>query len=171
MGRINVASIRNKCKKALETSSKYTRAKDAVGIKQCSEAGETLKSVLQKEISSNPNLSTEASTSIGDISTSAPTKIGKDTYRIGVFFSGDLHRPSLAPTQYPDGIENIAALLNNGYEARNFVYGTWNGHGGKIRSRKSRPGAHFVQNAARIFESGYGKKYNIKKIKIKDIYE
>lgn len=108
---------------------------------------------------------------------------GSDVYKmpdgssvIYIYFGGDLHRDSLYSEGY-DGIDNIVALLNNGYHAKNYVYGWWEGHspsgdnsyrsGGFdqtdawIRSRKDRTGLGFIQQAVQDFNGNYGADYNV----------
>ena len=46
---------------------------------------------------------------------------------IYIYFGGDLHRESLYSEGY-DGVDNIIAVLNNGYNAKGYVYGWWEGH-------------------------------------------
>lgn len=163
-------SISKKIGQSLKSDSEYKNLQSKVGIEQCREAGEKFKSILEKEIASSPNLSPDAVSSISNIKVSNPVKVKNNLYRVGVSFSGDLHRPSLAPSLYPNGIENIVALLNNGYNASDYVYGNWNGSK-RIRSLIKREGAHFAQNSVRIFESEYGAKYNIQNIKINDSFK
>lgn len=94
---------------------------------------------------------------------------------IYVFFGDDLHRDSLYSDGY-DGIRNIVALLNNGYHAKNYVYGYWEGHSptgeskfdgqsidssAYIRSRKDREGLQFIQQAVQDFNSNYGADFNV----------
>ena len=95
---------------------------------------------------------------------------------IYIYFGGDLHRDSLYSEGY-DGIDNIVALLNNGYHARNYVYGWWEGHsptgdnsyrsGGFdsndawVRSRKDRNGLGFIQQAVQDFNGNYGADFNV----------
>lgn len=84
-------------------------------------------------------------------------------YEIHVNFrEDDLHRDSLFPGDedhpgYPDGYANIAALMNRGYSAKNYVYGEWpEGSGKRIRSKRSRQGTHFMQAAVDHFNIQYG---------------
>lgn len=97
-----------------------------------------------------------------------------------ITFGGDLHRDSLYTKGY-SGVDNIVALLNNGYvntggSARNYVYGPWFGHqptGGAlddarstdgiayIHSRKDFGGLHFIQIAIDNFNKTYGSVYNV----------
>lgn len=94
---------------------------------------------------------------------------------IYIYFGGDLHRNSLYSDEY-DGISNIVALLNNGYHAKDYVYGSWDGHsptgeskfGGRsigtsayIRSRKDREGLKFIQQAISDFNGNHGSDYNV----------
>ena len=94
---------------------------------------------------------------------------------IYIYFGGDLHRDSLYSDGY-DGISNIVALLNNGYHAKDYVYGYWDGHSPKgesrfdgrsistsafIRSRKDREGLKFIQQAVSDFNGNYGHDYNV----------
>lgn len=83
-------------------------------------------------------------------------------YRISISFAGNLHRQSLVPESY-DGVENIAALLNSGYNAHHAVRGVWAGHGeDPIYSRPHRSGAHFIDNAIRNFNTKYSTEYGVK---------
>lgn len=106
-----------------------------------------------------------------------PYKLSNGGYRVDIYLSGDLHRDSLEndATSF-DGIDNIVALFNNGYHARNYAYGWWNGHsptgdavgrsltGGEdhawIRSRKEREPMRFMQQAVADFNGNYGADYD-----------
>lgn len=94
---------------------------------------------------------------------------------IYVYFEDDLHRNSLCPEDY-NGVDNIIALLNNGYHAKNYVYGSWDGHhsvgesvldgrsigsSAYIRSRKDREGLHFIQQAIQDFNGNYGTDFSV----------
>lgn len=67
-------------------------------------------------------------------------------------------RESLVPQLYPEGAEDMAALMNNGYDADNQVYGIW--HGKKTASLTTRPVKHFVQRAISDFNGNYGSELN-----------
>lgn len=94
---------------------------------------------------------------------------------IYIYFGDDLHRDSLYSDGY-DGVNNIIALLNNGYNAKNYVYGYWDNHSptgeskldgrsidtsAYIRSRKNREGLQFIQQAIRDFNGNYGTDFNV----------
>lgn len=94
---------------------------------------------------------------------------------IYIYFGDDLHRDSLYSDGY-DGVDNIVAVLNNGYHAANYVYGSWDGHSptgeslfdgrsidtsAYIRSRKDRDGLAFMQQAVQDFNGNYGADFNV----------
>lgn len=136
--------------------------------------------VLQNEIRSLEASSGFAEGRLGHTAVAAleklehgsPCKIGKNKYQIDVWFSDDLHRDSLAPDEY-DGIDNLAALLNKGYTAKQPVYGVWMGHSGgfNIASLPQRSGAQFIQNAIRDYMANYASEYGVLDIKVDDIYK
>jgi len=96
-------------------------------------------------------------------------KESRGYYRVGVFFVDNLYRPSLYPEKY-DGIDNIAALLNNGFgQTRGSVYGLW--HSKQITGLRRRIGAGFVQLAKDDFMGNYGVRYGVETINIDEIYE
>lgn len=106
---------------------------------------------------------------------SRPVKLPNGETVIVVRFGGDLHRDSLENDHGYEGIDNIVALFNNGYDARNYVYGWWNGHTATtdevsfrsgtdgdyawVRSKLSRPALNFIQQAVADFNGNYGADY------------
>lgn len=90
--------------------------------------------------------------SIGDVK-----EEGDGYYSIELNFGGNLVRQSLQPSRYSP-VNNIIALFNNGYSARKQVWGEWPGHG-RVGSRVSRPGLHFINDAVSSFNSQYGREY------------
>lgn len=197
MSTINMKSILDKAK-ACTASAKFQRqieaktdeivltgggkglAGKAITIGGASMAAAKFIEVLQNEIRDLEASSGFAEGKLGHTAVSAleklehgsPRKIGKNKYQIEVWFSGNLHRDSLAPDEY-DGIDNIAALLNKGYTANQPVYGVWMGHSGNfnIASLPQRSGAQFIQNAVRNYMANYANEYGVLDIKIDDIYE
>ena len=97
---------------------------------------------------------------VSAIDVGAPVNCGDGKYTITLNFSGNLVRQSLAPSVY-DPVDNILALFNNGYNARNFVFGEWPGHG-YTGSKLARLGNHFVNRACATFNSVYGSQYHAK---------
>ena len=197
MSTINMKSILDKAK-ACTASAKFQRqieaktdeivltgggkglAGKAITIGGASMAAAKFIEVLQNEIRDLEASSGFAEGKLGHTAVNAleklehgsPRKIGKNKYQIEVWFSGNLHRDSLAPDEY-DGIDNIAALLNKGYTANQPVYGVWMGHSGNfnIASLPQRSGAQFIQNAVRNYMANYANEYGVLDIKIDDIYE
>lgn len=99
-----------------------------------------------------------------------------DGYEISLFFGGDLHRDSLENDLGYEGVENIVALFNNGYHAKDYVYGWWNGHRATgdsvlrsgadndfawVRSKKEREPLRFIQQAVQDFNANYGADYGV----------
>lgn len=197
MSTINMKSILDKAK-ACTASAKFQKqieaktdeivltgggkglAGKAITIGGASMAAAKFIEVLQNEIRDLEASSGFVEGKLGHTAVSAleklehgsPRKIGKNKYQIEVWFSGNLHRDSLAPDEY-DGIDNIAALLNKGYTANQPVYGVWMGHSGSfnIASLPQRSGAQFIQNAVRNYMANYANEYGVLDIKIDDIYE
>lgn len=197
MSTINMKSILDKAK-ACTASAKFQKQIEAktdeivltgggkglvgkaITIGGASMAAAKFIEVLQNEIRDLEASSGFAEGRLGHTAVSAleklehgsPRKIGKNKYQIEVWFSGNLHRDSLAPDEY-DGIDNIAALLNKGYTANQPVYGVWMGHSGNfnIASLPQRSGAQFIQNAVRNYMANYANEYGVLDIKIDDIYE
>lgn len=92
-----------------------------------------------------------------------PYDIGGGQRMVYILVGGE--RESVYPEGYPNGVDNIIVLLNNGYEASNQAFGTWHsrssGEDKFIYTRKSRPGLYFVQQAVRDFNGNYGSEYDV----------
>ena len=100
-----------------------------------------------------------AKAAIGDIKFEEPEEDDEVEGRYIVYGKIDKNmRESLIPNDYPDGAEDMAALMNNGYTADKQVYGIW--HGKKTASLTARPVKHFVQQAISDFNNSYGNDLN-----------
>ena len=78
-----------------------------------------------------------------------------------VYFADDLHRESLQPERY-DGVDNIVAVLNNGYDRHENmakVWGEW--HDMRNHGMVERTGLRFIQRAVDTFNGNYGSEYNV----------
>lgn len=88
-----------------------------------------------------------------------------DDYIIYVHFTDDLSRPSLVGkdgTPTGEGIENIVALFDTGYQARWTVHGIWEDHDTDIiESLQSREPLGFMQAAIDDFNNNYGSDYGV----------
>lgn len=115
---------------------------------------------------------------------SGPIIKGEKSWKLPLYFGGDLRRRSLRKadgTYTGDGIDNIVALFNNGYKANQWVFGEWEGHKAAkgerrgpngdvwIRSAKERDALRFIQRAKFEFDNVYGKEHNIE-VQIADTY-
>ena len=70
-----------------------------------------------------------------------------------------LKRESLLSDVGNQGINNIVALLNNGYHAKCYVYGYWKSKDIYTYSKKDREPLHFMQSAINSFNAKYGSAY------------
>lgn len=87
------------------------------------------------------------------------------------FEEGSLHRESLRPDLYPDGLDNIVLLFAHGYNARNPVMGQWKNSRSYphiIRSVQRREPNNFLQEAVEEFNS---KGSSIAKAVLEDTYK
>jgi len=82
-----------------------------------------------------------------------------------------LHRESLRPDLYPDGLDNIVLLFAHGYNARNPVMGQWKNSRSYphiILSLQRREPNNFLQEAVEEFNS---KGSSIAKAVLEDTYK
>lgn len=114
-----------------------------------------------EDAASSGILGRTAVTAVTNLSTENPTRSG-NRYNVHMWIDGEGHRESLQPDEYA-GIDNIAVLLNDGYEARNKVFGVWRGHNGDqpIWSRRIRHGAYFIENAVDRFKASKASQFRV----------
>lgn len=119
--------------------------------------GEQMRQILFAHI--NPIIK---SITLNDIIVGTPYKGEDGKYRVDISFREDaLHRESLNPGRFPDGVHNIVLLFTKGYHAGNYVYGEWKNSsrpGDTIRSKISRPANDFLSRAVAEFNSKNGKR-------------
>lgn len=146
--------------------------KHVVGQKEMIEMANALIAIIKERLP-------DSIASVGDsLKYTSPIKQADGGYKVMVQFDKTaLHRDSLENDRGYDGIDNIVALFNNGYHAKNYAYGWWKGHkslsrSGEfhdsaddeyawVRSQKEREALHFMQDAEAAFNSLYGAKYNV----------
>lgn len=167
---INVGSLKNKFDTYIGSTSFKTKAgaaSEGQAMLIVSEAGESLANSISQAIVSNLN-SGGAVAAVGSVSVESPRKIGYGEYSIGVNIEQQF-RPSLVPEKY-GGVDDMAALFNNGYVAANPVFGIW--HGRPTRSVTIRVGAGFVGKGVYNYLTTHtGDKYKILDIDISDRFE
>lgn len=130
------------------------------------EAASKFIEVLRNSINT-AGLSKGAIEAISDIEYGSAYEIGHNTYLIGVYFVGDMTRPSLNETRY-GGINDIVALFNNGVNHRmRPVLGLW--HGEEVWSKTVIPGTHFIEQAVTDFMGNYASEYNVTSISVEGI--
>ncbi len=183
MAKIDWASIEAKAKAALDTprlSKKLNEKLDDIMLGKAKAASPKSQSslpfpvlaadkyieILQLHIEA-AGLGSPASGALGgtaidalwDLKYTKPKKVGPRAYLISIYFSNNLHRASLDPLRYPEGVRNLAALLNNGYTAHGTVSGIW--HGEWIQNLLNRSGTHFMGESMREFLMNYASKYGV----------
>ena len=159
-------------KKAQETGKPLASGEVVPSKKHMSEMASALVEMIRRRFPA----------SIADVgntlTATKPIRKSDGSYEVTLKFDhGSLHRDSLENDLGYDGIDNIVALFNNGYHAKNYVYGWWNGHrptgesvyrSGStqgeyawIRSEKEREALQFMQEAVEEFNTVYGSKYDV----------
>ena len=186
---ISESAIMNKLQAYAKTASGKRRMKECIdnaresgrplasgdiviGVEQMSEMANALVDMIQSRM---PESIAEAGRTL---TPSVPAKQPDGSYEVVLRFDPDsLHRDSLENDLGYDGIDNIVALFNNGYHAKNYVYGWWNGHSPTgnsltrgvtgdegyawVRSEKEREPLQFMQDAATEFNAIYGSRYGV----------
>lgn len=162
MATVNLNNIQKKIKLPKAGSRKSKSKRDAISIslngddvKKAIEVAEYNLRIAFHVAINNDGFNNGAKAAIGDITFGEPEEDTEIEGRYIVYGNIDKNsRDSLVPKQYPDGAEDMAALMNNGYTAGNRVFGVW--HDKKIGSLIHRDGHHFVQQAIDDFNNGYG---------------
>lgn len=158
---------------ARDTGTRLASGAAVPGRKEMCQMAEMLIGIIRDRLP-------ESIAAVGDTLTySQPKKLADGSYEIQISFDESaLFRPSLdtgGETNY-DGIKNIVALFNNGYSAKDYLYGWWENHHptgeafGRsspgdnfawVRSRKDREALLFMQAAEDEFNIMYGAEYNV----------
>lgn len=157
-------------KKIAEHQKGVFRAEYAKGntssksIKEMSQIGQDMRDILFEKISK-----VVKSFRIEDIIVDPPV-YSEGKYTISISFNKEaLHRDSLAPERFPEGISNIIKLFVNGYDARAGVLGVWKGHGDEeIWSIRHRDPNSFMSDAVDEFNKKYT---NIARAELGDEYK
>lgn len=123
--------------------------------------------VMQNAISSS-GLSANAQAAISSLAFTAPTKLPDGTYQIGVYFDGNMSRPSLDEARY-GGITQLPELFNNGMTAQHSVHGIW--HGKETWSRRVIPRTEFMEQAVNDFLGNYAAEYNVLSVRLDKSWE
>ena len=94
----------------------------------------------------------------------SPTQVGNNIYEV-IISTPQVPRRSLLISRHDgdrytgEGVYDIIGLFDSGYSTAGRVYGVWEGHEGlgRIGSRMSREGLHFLQSACDTFNRMYWK--------------
>ncbi len=176
MAVVNYNSIFSKCKAWSETPSGKARMKETmkshvrnnVKASGCGDkivtkddmitAAYALIDIL-RNTASGYGLAPSVAAHLESLSATEPYELSDGSYEIGIYFTDNLHRDSLQPEKY-GGVDNIVALINNGYghhDSIEHVWGEWRGNW--IHGLSERQGLHFIQQAVDDFNGNYGSGY------------
>lgn len=150
MASIDMGAITSKVSSLLSSSQGeqlMSAAAEKELMAKAQQAGDELAGLINKAIGSTGHADTIGSAKVSSISingTQAVVEISIDKN----------FRPSLVPDVY-DGVDDMAALFNNGYNARKQVFGYW--HGKWTGSVTERDCELFVQEGIESFDAA---KYN-----------
>lgn len=188
MANINMASIMKKInsyaksadgkEKISNTISKYRQeGRDitygggrVTTVESMAKAAETMISIL-KQTAASKMLPQSVLDHFNSLSYSQPEIIGKEgnQYKIDIFFTDDLSRPSLTIVsgakkgqRTGEGVKNIVSLFDTGYDADKKVYGLWEKHEnlGIVSSVSHRDSLGFMKEAVEMFNRSEGISYN-----------
>lgn len=154
-----------------QTGRPLANGEIVIGPKEMTEMADALIGMIQRRI---PEAIAQAGQTLRS---TQPVKRADGSYRVEVRFDkAALHRDSLENDLGYEGIDNIVALFNNGYHAKNYVYGWWDGHSATgdgvlrsgpsgdfawVKSRREREPLLFMQEAVDEFNTVYGDRYHV----------
>lgn len=132
---------------------------------------EVLKKCIRDSAGTNYSageLSQYAIDAVSNIKRGRVSARGDGSYSVEINFDSERHRDSLVPSLYPEGIDDIVVILNNGYpedgHQMGVVSGTW--HGKHTFGLPNRNGAHFIEDAVNIFMTTEAVKYGVLDIQV-----
>lgn len=179
---INWGSILAKADKCMKTPDKKKEIQKVVDSKMSNKEINKIKAAANRFVEilkrciddcsginfANGSLGNTAISALKNIEVGEVSKShGNNVYSIPINFVGSRSRKSLDPDKYTQGIEDIVALLNNGYSADGSAFGVWQGHTDKpIHSFRDRKGAYFIENAIHQFMSNEASVYGVIDIKV-----
>lgn len=183
---VNRSSILSKAEACMKTPEKKNEIKKVVdaymlsGNKSGSSANtiaaadrfvEVLKKCIRDSAGTNYSageLSQYAIDAVSNIKRGKVSARGNGSYSVEINFGGERHRDSLAPSLYPEGVDDIVVILNNGYpedgHQMGVVSGTW--HGNHTFSLPNRNGAHFIEDAVSVFMTTEAAKFGVIDIQV-----
>lgn len=151
--KINMDSISDKIKSYSNSSEGKEKIKRTIDISTINEATQELVNMIKDNLplSIRDNVK---------IICSDPDEVN-GIWRVEINFDAEsVFRSSLLDDgNMGYGVDNIVALLNNGYHAQAYVYGYWDTAGKEIWSRKDRAAEGFMQTAINTFNTDIGIKY------------
>lgn len=139
----------DKFKMLVEKKMKTDKSVASVSRKKAEQLGNRMVEILRKKIANIKNQHGESF--LDNIVADVKYDANKGWYVDISFTEQEMHRNSLFPAKYKDGIQ-LNIIFNEGYKASNYVYGT-DSHGSNIRSKLQRDGLFFIQEAVELFNA------------------
>ncbi len=149
-GRKKVAEARTA---ALKAGKKFGVGDSAVSTQKAIKHAEELREIVWDALP--PVLKWgENAIDINDIHIGKPTVLANGDIEVDLTFDRDaVHRDSLYPEKYPEGVDNIVRLFSVGYSTDQRVFGRWKGE--NIPSALRLGGSAFMQQAVAEFNDKY----------------
>ena len=156
--------------KCVQDGREATEAGDTIVTKQAMDRAAEMLIMQLKEAAFQYNLPSSVREHFNSLRATYPVPYGasKQKYKIDITFEDDLSRMSLLITsgknsgkRTGDGVSNIVALFNNGYNANNNVFGLWESHGENISSLTHRKSLNFMESTVESFNREWGNLYNV----------
>ena len=148
--------LNNKLKEYIKNDTRTTEAGSQVVTKRMMEemAAELVYAVKAK--ASAAGLPSSVQSDVDSLRQSKVVMRSDLGFTCELNFTADLHRPSLDPSEYPRGADNIIATFNKGYDGADpHVWGWW--HGEIWHAKAERAGLQFIQSAVDDFTAKYGR--------------
>lgn len=126
-------------------------------IDQMVDAAKDLIAIL-KRAAASANLPESVMEHVESYMFTTPYVLPDGSMAMEIYMSEAPGRASLYPEKY-GGVDNIVAIFNNGYTAKDRVYGNW--HEKYVSSLDKRQGTFFMQKAIDEFMSKYSAEYDV----------
>lgn len=113
----------------LKAGQKFGQGSSGVSVEQAKMYAEELRQAIYDNIPVSLKAGSERPIELSDIIISKPMVLPNGSISIDLSFAPDaIHRDSLDPERYENGVDNIVSLFSRGYTAHGDVWGMWHGH-------------------------------------------
>lgn len=152
-----IAAYRNGSDQHVSSTGKTYGGGAIMTVDQMIDAAKDFIAILKRSAAS-ANLPSSVMEHVESFMFTTPFILPDGSASIEIYLSEAPGRASLFPEKY-GSVDNIVAIFNNGYTAKDKVYGTW--HGKYVSSLDKRQGTFFMQKAVDEFMSKYSAEYDV----------